>query len=121
MGQGNPSGQHQAGVIGRGQIFRNAPSRTQASPRLQGAHVNQSTPHVASAACCPPCCPGVGATVASLGTPPGKRTVNTEPLPGLLATVMSPPIMRQKCRLMARPRPVPPYLLAVVEEACENS
>jgi hypothetical protein len=47
--------------------------------------------------------------------------VNTEPFPGSLATVMSPPIMRQKCRLMARPRPVPPYLLAVVEDACDNS
>ena len=27
------------------------------------------------------------------GGPPGKRTVNTEPLPGSLATVMSPPII----------------------------
>ena len=26
-------------------------------------------------------------------TPPGRRTVNTEPLPGSLATVMSPPII----------------------------
>ena len=47
--------------------------------------------------------------------------MKVEPSPGLLSTVMSPPIIRQKCRLMARPRPVPPYLLAVVEEACENS
>jgi hypothetical protein len=41
-------------------------------------------------------------------TPPGKRTVNTEPLPGSLATVTSPPIMRASLRAMARPRPVPP-------------
>jgi hypothetical protein len=41
-------------------------------------------------------------------------------LPGSLATVMLPPIMRQKCRLMARPSPVPQYLLAVVEDAWEK-
>src|SRR5262249_48821203 len=40
--------------------------------------------------------------------PPGSRTVNTEPLPGSLATVTSPPIMRASLRVMARPRPVPP-------------
>jgi len=34
---------------------------------------------------------------------------------------MSPPIIWQKRLLIASPRPVPPYLLAVVEEACENS
>jgi hypothetical protein len=32
-----------------------------------------------------------------------------------------PPIIWQNRRLMARPRPVPPYLLAVEEEAWENS
>ena len=47
--------------------------------------------------------------------------MKVEPSPGSLSTVMSPPIIRQKCRLMARPRPVPPYLLAVVEDAWENS
>src|SRR5262245_5088803 len=40
--------------------------------------------------------------------PPGSRTVNTEPLPGSLATVTSPPIMRASLREMARPSPVPP-------------
>src|SRR5262245_25925357 len=40
--------------------------------------------------------------------PPGRRTVNTEPLPGSLATVTSPPIMRASLREMARPSPVPP-------------
>jgi hypothetical protein len=39
---------------------------------------------------------------------PGRRTVNTDPLPGSLATVTSPPIMRASLRVMARPRPVPP-------------
>src|SRR5262249_34748003 len=69
-----------------------------------------STYHVASVACGPPHCAGVGATVASLllGTPPGRRTVNTEPLPGSLVTVTSPPIMRASLREIARPRPVPP-------------
>src|SRR2546430_15829406 len=59
--------------------------------------------HVASAACCPPCCAGVSASVASLATPPGRRTVNTEPLPGSLVTVTSPPIMRASLREMASP------------------
>jgi hypothetical protein len=40
--------------------------------------------------------------------PPGRRTVKTEPLPGSLATVTSPPIMRASLREMASPSPVPP-------------
>src|SRR5262249_49634513 len=40
--------------------------------------------------------------------PPGKRTGNTEPLPGSLVTVTSPPIMRASLRERARPSPVPP-------------
>ena len=47
----------------------------------------------------------------------GTRMVKVEPWPGVLSTVMSPPIIRQKRRLIARPRPVPPYLLAVAVEA----
>jgi hypothetical protein len=39
--------------------------------------------------------------------PAGSRTVKTEPLPGSLVTVTSPPIMRASLRVMARPRPVP--------------
>ena len=38
----------------------------------------------------------------------GKWTVKTEPLPGSLVTVTSPPIVRASLRAMARPRPVPP-------------
>jgi ABC transporter substrate binding protein len=42
------------------------------------------------------------------GAPPGRRTVNTEPLPGSLVTVTSPPIMRASLRERARPSPLPP-------------
>src|SRR5438132_1760587 len=52
---------------------------------------------------------------------PGRRTVKTEPLPGSLATLTSPPIMRASLRVMARPRPVPPYCRAVEESAWVNS
>src|SRR5262249_4084729 len=63
------------------------------------------------------------ATIPSFGasTILGSRIVKLEPRPGSLSTVMSPPIVWQKRRLMTRPSPVPPYLLAVVEDAWENS
>jgi hypothetical protein len=51
----------------------------------------------------------------------GSRIVKVDPRPGSFSTVMSPPIIWQKRRLMTRPRPVPPYLLDVDEDACENS
>src|SRR5882724_3438802 len=44
-----------------------------------------------------------------------------EPLPGSLVTVTSPPIIRTSLRVMARPRPVPPYCRAVEESAWVNS
>ena len=47
--------------------------------------------------------------------------MNTEPLPGSLVTVTSPPIMRASLRVMARPRPVPPKRCAVVLSAWVNS
>src|SRR5437879_613180 len=47
--------------------------------------------------------------------------VNVEPRPGVLWTVMSPPIKRQKRRLIASPRPVPPYLRVVEASACAKS
>src|SRR5258708_13347439 len=53
--------------------------------------------------------------------PPGRRTVNTEPLPSSLVTVTSPPIMRASLRDSARPSPVPPYRRAVSESAWRNS
>src|SRR6516225_9469447 len=56
----------------------------------------------------PPCViPSVEFAAGALPTP-GSRTVKTEPLPGSLATVTSPPIMRASLRVMARPSPVPP-------------
>src|SRR5262245_57557429 len=55
------------------------------------------------------------------GEPLGKRTVNTDPLPGSLATVTSPPIMRASLRVMARPKPVPPKRCAVEASAWVNS
>ena len=52
-------------------------------------------------------------TVAGSPTEAGSRTVNVEPRPWMLSTVRSPPIRRQKWRLIASPRPVPPYVLLV--------
>jgi hypothetical protein len=43
---------------------------------------------------------------------PGRRTVNTDPLPGSLVTVTSPPIMRASLREMASSRPVQPFAAA---------
>src|SRR5262249_23700608 len=48
---------------------------------------------------------------------PGRRTVNTEPLPASLDTVTSPPIMRASLRERARPSPVPPKFCAVEASA----
>ena len=48
---------------------------------------------------------------------PGRRIVKVEPRPSSLSTVMSPPIIWQKRRLIASPRPVPPYLRVVEELA----
>jgi hypothetical protein len=47
--------------------------------------------------------------------------VNTEPLPGSLVTVTSPPIMRASLRVIASPSPVPPKLCAVEASAWLNS
>ena len=47
--------------------------------------------------------------------------VKVEPRPGSLATVMSPPIIWQKRRLIARPSPVPPYLRVVEASAWTKS
>ena len=54
----------------------------------------------------PPCCSGVGATAVSLGTPSGRRTVNTEPLAGSLATVM--PGRTRTCNQTVMSGPVSP-------------
>jgi hypothetical protein len=59
--------------------------------------------------------PAEGVTLA------GISSVNVEPTPGSLVTVMSPPIMRLKRWLIARPRPVPPYLRVVDASTWEKS
>jgi hypothetical protein len=51
----------------------------------------------------------------------GSLIVKVDPWPGSLSTVMSPPIIRQNRLLIARPRPVPPYLRVVEVSAWENS
>ena len=54
-------------------------------------------------------------------TSTGKRTVNAVPFPGVLDTVIAPPSISQNIRLIAKPSPVPPYLLAVDASACANA
>ena len=49
-----------------------------------------------------------GAQACSCGAPRGRRTVNTDPLPGSLVTVTSSPIIRASLRQIARRSPVPP-------------
>ena len=44
--------------------------------------------------------------------------MKVEPRPGWLETTISPPSSRAISRLIARPRPVPPYLRLVVPSAC---
>ena len=54
----------------------------------------------------------IGATIV-------KKKV--EPCPGpALSTHIEPPISSARRLLIARPRPVPPYLRVVDESACEN-
>src|SRR5262249_35744238 len=55
------------------------------------------------------------------GTRAGNLVVKVEPWPYVLMTVRSPPIIRQNARLIANPRPVPPYLDRVDASACENA
>src|SRR5262249_43732964 len=57
-----------------------------------------------------PACGLMSSLVPLAGAPtrPGRRTVKTEPLPGSLTTVTSPPIMRASLRVIASPSPVPP-------------
>ena len=70
--------------------------------------------------------PASAAGAASPGSgrasPPirGRRTVNVEPRPSSLVRWMSPPIICAKRRLIASPRPVPPYLRVVEGSACVN-
>ena len=47
--------------------------------------------------------------------------MNVLPTPGVLASRISPPSSRAISRLIARPRPVPPYLRLVLPSACWNA
>jgi hypothetical protein len=73
-------------------------------PRPRRKKLHESGSHLS--------CIGRLAATPSLGffTIRANRIVKVEPRPGLLSTVMSPPIIWQNRRLIARPRPVPPYL-----------
>ena len=48
----------------------------------------------------------------------GRYSVNVLPCPGALDRRISPPSSLDSSRLMARPRPVPPYLRLVEPSAC---
>ena len=50
----------------------------------------------------------------------GSRTVNVDPLPAVLRTVIVPPMSSQNCLQIVSPSPVPPYLRVVELSACEN-
>ena len=47
--------------------------------------------------------------------------MNVLPTPGVLRSWISPPSRFASSRLMARPRPVPPYLRLVLASACWNA
>ena len=51
----------------------------------------------------------------------GRYSVKVLPLPGALRRWISPPSRLASSRLMARPRPVPPYLRLVPASACWNA
>src|ERR1019366_5232161 len=51
----------------------------------------------------------------------GIRMVKSEPFPGSLRTEISPPIRRHILRLMARPKPVPPYFRVVEASPWEKA
>ena len=51
--------------------------------------------------------------LASAARPKRAVKLKQEPLPGVLSTVMVPPMCSTSCLLIARPRPVPPYFRVV--------
>ncbi len=56
------------------------------------------------------------------GAATAKRAVkwNVLPWPGVLSTHTRPPIFSTRCRVMVRPRPVPPWRRVVDMSACSN-
>ena len=67
--------------------------------------------------------PGAGAVTARAGPvyASGRYSVNVLPWPGTLTSRISPPSSVASSRLIARPRPVPPYLRLVPASACWNA
>ena len=67
--------------------------------------------------------PVAGAVTARAGPVyvSGRYSVNVLPCPGVLTSRISPPSSVASSRLMARPRPVPPYLRLVPASACWNA
>jgi hypothetical protein len=68
--------------------------------------------------------PRAGVRRASAGcasTSNGTLNQKRLPLPSLLATAISPPIMSIRCLLMARPRPVPPKRRVMLWSPCEKA
>ena len=55
------------------------------------------------------------------GASAGKYSVKVLPSPGELTSLISPPSSFDSSRLIARPRPVPPYLRDVEPSACWNA
>ena len=51
----------------------------------------------------------------------GRYSVNVLPWPGVLTSLISPPSSVASSRLIASPRPVPPYLRLVPASACWNA
>ena len=62
-----------------------------------------------------------GASWTAAGGSTGRNRVKVDPRPGALDSTISPPSRRAISRLMARPRPVPPYFRLVVPSACWNA
>ena len=63
---------------------------------------------------------GMKEVEASLANSNLASNVNVLPRPGWLSTQIRPPIISTSCRLMARPRPVPPKRRVVESSACEK-
>ena len=81
---------------------------------LVGEMLGQRRPAAAAA------CPAAAARSAVRGPVymVGRKRVKVLPMPGVLRKVSSPPSSVESSRLMARPRPVPPYLRLVLASAC---
>ena len=92
--------------------------------RLSSASSTRIPPGNTGATKSPEICPTVASSLARVGSSAiasGSVNWKTLPAPTVLSTQIRPPIMPTSCREMARPRPVPPYFLAVEVSACEKA